>query len=141
MTRLVVTTNRRVAVFHDATKNAVQTTEGDLVLDGLLGYSSRGAPRGTVADLIGIANTSSVRILAVDIPSGLDPDTGATPGAVIAPAATVTLALPKSGLLAPGANVGELILADIGIPHAAFARVGVETRGLFNEGDLVRIRR
>jgi NAD(P)H-hydrate epimerase len=141
LTRLVVSTDRHVSVFQDATKSTVRSTEGDLVLDGLLGYSSRGAPRGMVADLIGIANTSSVPILAVDIPSGLDPDSGAAPGVVIRPAATVTLALPKAGLIAPQANVGELVLADIGIPPAAFAKLGVETRGIFDEGDLVRIRR
>ena len=55
---------------------------------------------------------------------------------------TVTLALPKKGLLASGARetVGELLLADIGIPHVAFARVGIDTRRLFVDGDLVRIR-
>jgi NAD(P)H-hydrate epimerase len=114
-----------------------------LILDGLLGYGARGMPRGPVAELIRAANRSGVPILAVDIPSGLDPDTGAPFGVAVRATATVTLALPKTGLLAPSARglVGELILADIGIPHAAFAKIGVETRSLFVDGDLVRILR
>ena len=116
----------------------------DLVIDGLLGYSVRGAPRDPIADLIRAANSSATPILAVDIPSGLDPDTGTGTGTDVAihAKATVTLALPKTGLLATGARgaVGELLLADIGIPHLAFARVGIDTRRLFVDGDLVRIR-
>src|SRR5438094_517988 len=45
-----------------------------LHLDGLLGYSARGAPRGTVAMLIDAASASTRRILAIDLPSGIDPD-------------------------------------------------------------------
>lgn len=117
--------------------------KADLLLDGLLGYSARGAPRDTVAQLIDAANASRVPILSVDLPSGIDPDTGGTPGTAIRAKATVTLALPKAGLLARGAGdvVGELLLADIGIPHVAFSRVGMDTRRLFVDGDLVRILR
>jgi NAD(P)H-hydrate epimerase len=114
----------------------------DLLLDGLLGYSARGAPRGSIAELIHAASGSGTPTLAVDIPSGLDPDTGAGTDVAIHATATITLALPKTGLLASGAreSVGELLLADIGIPHVAFARVGIDTRRLFVDGDLVRIR-
>jgi NAD(P)H-hydrate epimerase len=116
--------------------------EADLLIDGLLGYSARGAPRGLIADLIRAANASGTPTLAIDIPSGLDPDSGDVPDVAIRAKATVTLALPKKGLLANGARttVGELLLADIGIPHFAFERVGVDTRRLFAEGDLLRIR-
>jgi len=114
----------------------------DLLIDGLLGYSARGAPRDLIADLIRAANSSATPILAVDIPSGLDPDTGTGTDVAIHAKATVTLALPKTGLLATGARgaVGELLLADIGIPHLAFARVGIDTRRLFVDGDLLQIR-
>lgn len=96
-----------------------------------------------MAKLVDAANKSGVPILAVDIPSGLDPDTGASPGVVIRAAATATLALPKTGLVARAARdaVGELLVADIGIPHLAFARVGVDTRRLFDGGDLLRVAR
>ena len=132
-----------VAVVHDASQEGFRDLEADLLIDGFLGYTAHGAPRETLAKLIDAANAAHVPILAVDIPSGIDPDTGAVPGTAIRAAATVTLALPKPGLLVRGARawVGELVLADIGIPHAAFARIGVDTRSLFVEGDAVRILR
>jgi len=115
--------------------------DADLVIDGLLGYSVTGAPRDAVADLIRAANASRLPILAVDIPSGLHPDTGEPLGVTIRAALTVTLALPKRGLAATRSRalVGELLLADIGIPPQAFDRLTIETRGLFERGDLVRI--
>ena len=139
--RLLLATNSRVATVRDASELGPKDLDTDLLLDGLLGYSTQGAPRERIATLIGAANASSVPILAVDLPSGLDPDTGALAGMAITAAATVTLALPKLGLLAVAArpHVGQLVLADIGIPHAAFVRVGVKTWTLFEEGDLVRV--
>lgn len=119
----------------------------DVQLDGLLGYSASGAPRGEIARLIdlSLAGARPGRIVAVDIPSGLDPDTGARlvdrTGATIRAALTVTLALPKTGLLAPAARewVGELVLADIGIPSEAYAAQGIDVGGVFSRGDLVHV--
>ncbi len=139
--RLLLVTASPVAVVHYASQSGARDLEADLILDGLLGYSARGAPRGTVATLIDVANASTRPILAIDLPSGIDPDIGAVPGTAIRAAATVTLALPKTGLLRPEASpyVGTLLLADVGIPHAAFSRIGVNTSRLFERGDLVRI--
>jgi NAD(P)H-hydrate epimerase len=65
-----------------------------------------------------IATRPALRIVAVDLPSGLNPDTGALDPATLAADLTVTFAFPKIGQFAfPGANaIGELIIADIGIP-------------------------
>jgi NAD(P)H-hydrate epimerase len=143
LTRILLATTAQKAIVHDASQEGFRDLEADLLIDGFLGYSARGAPRQPVAGLIDAANASRVPILAVDLPSGMDPDTGTVPGPVIRAAATVTLALPKHGLLAAGAraHVGELVLADIGIPHASFARIGVDTAELFDDGDLLRILR
>ena len=123
------------------TRDEARVDGADLLIDGLLGYSVVGAPRAAIADLIRAANASRLPILAVDLPSGLHPDTGEPLGVTIRAALTVTLALPKRGLLTTrsGALVGELLLADIGIPPQAFDRLAIETRGLFEHGDLVRI--
>ena len=139
--RLLLATTWEVTIVHDASQNGFRDLEADLLIDGFLGYSAHGAPRETLAKLIDAANASRLPILAVDIPSGIDPDTGAVPGTAIRAAATVTLALPKPGLLVneTRAWVGELLLADIGIPHAAFKRMSVDTRRLFEQGDLVRV--
>ena len=139
--RLLLATTSEFAIVHDATQEGLRDLEADLLIDGLLGYSARGAPRETIAALIDAGNGSGLPMLAVDLPSGIEPDTGATPGVAIHATATVTLALPKAGLLDPRARVhlGELLLADIAIPHVAFARIGVDTRRLFEQGDLVRV--
>ena len=115
--------------------------DADLIIDGLLGSSALGPPRARIADLIRAANASRAPILAVDLPSGLQPDSGQPLGVTIRAALTVTLALPKTGLLATQSHalVGELLLADIGIPPEAFDRLAIETRRLFEQGDLVRI--
>jgi len=122
-------------------RDKVATRDADLLLDGLLGYSVTGPPRDAVAEAIRAANASRLPILAVDLPSGLDPDTGEPLGVTIRAALTVTLALPKRGLIETRSRalVGDLLLADIGIPPQAFSRLAIETRGLFESGDLIRI--
>ena len=113
----------------------------DLILDGLLGFSVHGAPTGNVELLIRQADRSRVPILAIDLPSGLDPDTGAPLGIAIRAEATVTLGLPKSGLVEPHARplVGELLLADIGMPPAVYDRFGIDARKLFRDGPMLRV--
>jgi len=119
----------------------------DIVVDGLLGYSATRAPRGEVARLILLATAAGTpaKTVAVDLPSGLHPDSGVRPldpaGGIVHAALTVTLALPKPGLLVKAARpfAGEVVVADIGIPPEAFARLGIETRGLFAKGTLLRV--
>ncbi len=115
----------------------------DVVLDGLLGHSATGAPRGAVADLISATDGTRATIVAVDLPSGLDPETGSAAGVAVRAGLTVTLALPKPGLLTDAARqlVGTLLLADIGIPTAAFSHIGIDTAGIFSAGDIVRVER
>ncbi len=142
---LFVRTGGIVAEANEENAAAVGETlaEADLVIDGLLGYSARGAPRGLLGELVRAANRSGAPILAVDLPSGLHPDTGEPLGVAIRAACTVTLALPKTGLLEPRSRalVGELLLADIGIPASVYDRFGIDAKGVFGAGDLVRILR
>jgi NAD(P)H-hydrate epimerase len=96
----------------------------ELLVDALLGYSSRGNPREPVAGLISAANASGVPILAVDIPSGLDPTSGEPNDPCIIAEATLTLGLPKVGFLnsASRRSVGELYLGDVSIPRSLYLR-------------------
>lgn len=98
-----------------------------LILDGLIGYSLRGEPRGRARDLILWANASQADILALDVPSGFDAQTGAVHRDVMRAAATLTLALPKRGLQAPANRhaVGDLYLADISVPPALYERLSI----------------
>jgi NAD(P)H-hydrate epimerase len=105
--------------------------EATIVVDGLLGFSTIEAPRGTTARLIDMANGHDAYRLAIDVPSGIEATTGAAFAPCIVAAETITLGLPKTGLMTGEAvaNTGRLVLADIGIPPAAYARVGVAVPG------------
>ncbi|MDO7906716.1 NAD(P)H-hydrate dehydratase [Paenibacillus sp. JX-17] len=87
-------------------------------VDALLGTGSRGAPRGPYAELIGAAVESGVPVVAADIPSGLDADTGEVQEPHIRAQVTVCLACLKRGLVQyPGAvAAGEVVVRAIGIP-------------------------
>jgi ADP-dependent NAD(P)H-hydrate dehydratase / NAD(P)H-hydrate epimerase len=107
----------------------------DLVVDALLGTGAAGAPRGAIAEAIAALEASgqarpSRPVIAIDIPSGIDADTGAAPGLAVHAALTVTLALAKPGLfLYPGrSHAGRLRVAAIGIPATAVERVALDTR-------------
>ncbi len=90
-------------------------------VDALLGTGIRGGPRGLVAGAIESLQDADCPILAVDVPSGLDADSGRAEGPCAAATRTVTFGLPKAGQFRyPGrALCGTLICADIGLPPAA----------------------
>lgn len=115
----------------------------DLIIDGVIGYSLKGAPRGAAGDLIRWANAQGAPILALDAPSGVDTTTGTVYDPAIKATATMTLALPKEGLRAPGlsAHVGELYLADISVPPQLYAEpaLGLSVGPIFAESDIVRL--
>lgn len=94
------------------------------IVDALIGYGLQSAPRGVFADLIAWANSTGAPILSLDVPSGTDSTTGETPGEVIQAIWTMTLALPKTGLVSR--NAGQVVLADIGIPVETYRRVGLK---------------
>jgi len=116
----------------------------DLIVDGLIGYGLKGAPQGDMSSMIRWANSQNVPILALDIPSGVDTTTGKAFEPSIRATATMTLALPKEGLRVPGVEryVGELYLADIGVPPSLYAgpRLGIKVGPLFAESDIIRLR-
>ncbi|MCZ4676182.1 bifunctional ADP-dependent NAD(P)H-hydrate dehydratase/NAD(P)H-hydrate epimerase [Citrobacter sedlakii] len=89
----------------------------DLIVDTLLGTGLTQAPREPIATLIAQANAHPAPVLAVDIPSGLLAQTGATPGAVIDADRTVTFIALKPGLLTGKARdvVGELHFNALGL--------------------------
>ncbi|WP_274655427.1 NAD(P)H-hydrate dehydratase [Paenibacillus humicola] len=111
---------------------AVPWDRYDGIIDALLGTGSKGAPRGAYAELIREANGSGLPIVAVDIPSGLDADTGETHDPCIRAARTVALAFGKCGLVQhPGAAAaGEVTVRPIGIPAALAEEHGVRTFAL-----------
>lgn len=113
--QLDILLNMGIAVGDDA-------AGAELLIDAVIGYSLRGAPRGASADLIEGASTAK-SIVSLDTPSGLNVTTGEVPGVVVSADATLTLALPKTGLR-KSPHVGELYLADISVPRTVTASYG-----------------
>jgi NAD(P)H-hydrate epimerase len=116
--------------------SALDTLRPGLIVDALIGYSLRGAPRGVAQRMIDWIGTKSVPVISLDVPSGIDATTGESIGSQVKASVTLTLALPKTGL---GAETsGDLWLADLGIPAEVYRRVGIEVPlGLF--GDRFRV--
>ena len=81
-----------------------------------------------MAEWIEAVNASGRRVVSVDVPSGLDADSGAAPAACVRAAMTVTLGLPKPGLLVADGpeHAGEVWVADIGVPFEAYAAMSIE---------------
>ena len=135
---------RRLGMEIDSTEIPEPQSAPDIILDGLIGYSLKGEPRGRAADLMAWANAASSPVLALDTPSGLDSTTGEAHVSTIVANATMTLALPKAGLLTATAQpfVGELYLSDIGVPDWVYQKIGrdAELGRMFVHSDIVKIR-
>jgi NAD(P)H-hydrate epimerase len=115
--------------------------DSEILVDGLLGYGSKGNPRDLVAVLIRDSNSSGMPILAVDLPSGLDPTTGEPNEPCIIARATVTFGMLKTGFLNPKSHrfVGELYLADISMPRELYTGYS-QGPSYFANDTMVRVR-
>lgn len=101
----------------DASTAPMRLRGAALAIDALLGIGAKGAPREVYADLVEALSDADTPVLAVDLPSGVDADTGLAPGPAVRASATVTFSALKVGLmLQPGADLaGEVSIAGIGI--------------------------
>jgi NAD(P)H-hydrate epimerase len=97
-----------------------ELSSGSWIVDALLGTGTRGAVREPFRTTIEQINASGVRVFAVDLPSGLDCDTGQPLGPCVRAAQTATFVAPKRGFDAPGAAVytGQVHVIDIGVPRS-----------------------
>lgn len=153
-TEMAFTTRRQIATLREigVVEREPQMSEidledelagADLVIDALVGYGLEGPPFGLAAALTDLAVAAQRPILAVDMPTGVSATTGEVHTPAIRATTTLILDLPKEGILEPRcrACVGELYLADLGIPRAIHERMGIRTGGLFSEGPILRLRR
>ncbi|BFH13598.1 NAD(P)H-hydrate dehydratase [Paenibacillus melissococcoides] len=99
------------------------------IVDALLGTGTAGAPREPYASIIREANASGLPLVAVDIPSGIDADTGEAHDPSIHADMTVALAFLKRGLTQyPGAErAGRVVVRSIGIPAGLAEKEGIRT--------------
>lgn len=112
----------------------------DVVVDALIGYGLFGAPSDVTADLIAWTNEVDAAVVSLDIPSGLDATTGVPTETCVRATSTLTLALPKRGLLTEQARgvVGRLFLGDISVPPALYRRYGLRSLP-FQEATIVEL--
>lgn len=124
-------------------KEAIDLNMVDLVIDAMIGYGLAGDPHGLIADWIQRLNDVPQPVLALDTPSGLNSTTGIPGNPCIRATATMTLALPKIGLRATLAQpfVGDLYLADIGVPPELYAApsLGFKVGNLFVYDTILRL--
>ena len=90
----------------------------DAIVDGILGTGFTGQLRPAVLRLVRLVNSTNKPVISIDIPSGVEADSGQVGEAAITATYTITLGLPKFGhYICPGASyVGKLLVDDIGIP-------------------------
>ena len=124
----------------------IPKTDPDLIVDGLLGTGSKGAPRGFMGSLIEWINAEGQHafVLAVDIPSGIGADSGIADGPAVRADMTLTIGLPKTGLIRPEAlpYTGSVEVIDIGIPFEFIEDAeGCEEAALIDRSDIFLPRR
>ncbi len=96
-----------------------------VIVDGLLGTGAKGAPHGAIADAIGridfarSGGRNSTRVVALDVPSGVDATSGAAPGVAVRADLTITFGSMKRGLLVNRDAAGAIVVVDIGLGAAA----------------------
>jgi hydroxyethylthiazole kinase-like uncharacterized protein yjeF len=107
--------------------------KGTLLIDALIGYHLEGALRGAFKEVIEIMNASRKKIIAYDIPSGLEPTTGECFVPCVQAAVTLSLALPKTAFAHKEARkaAGKILIADIGIPDFLYEEIAPNSRPPF----------
>lgn len=103
----------------------------DVVVDALLGTGTKGQLRPPILQLVEKINKMDAFRVAIDIPTGIDADTGETLGKVVKADLTVTFHKTKKGLMNARRYVGELIIKDIGLP--------VEFETFAGPGDVLQV--
>lgn len=100
--------------------------DAEVVVDALLGTGLDRPPGGPVADAIAAINAAGRPVLALDVPTGLDADTGRTPGTAVQADATISFVARKQGLYTGIARdcCGQMAFDDLGVPEVALAAAG-----------------
>jgi NAD(P)H-hydrate epimerase len=126
--RILEKTGVPIEVFgdrHDVARLERALAGAAWIVDALLGTGARGEPRPPLDAVIDQLNAAAAPRLAIDLPSGLDCDTGQPARHTIRAAATCTFVAAKAGFLAPGAEqyTGQVHVLDIGAPRRLIEEV------------------
>jgi len=115
----------------------------DIIIDAVIGYGMKGDIRGIPANVIHeILNSQNPNVLSLDTPSGLNTTTGEFNQELCIKAhATMTLALPKTGLIKENSKgcVGKLYVADISVPPTLYNEIGINSEEIFTGKQIINI--
>jgi NAD(P)H-hydrate epimerase len=117
-------------------------SENDIIIDAIIGYGLSGEPYGIPANIIKVLQSFNFEsVISLDIPSGLNADDGSVKGLCVRASATMTLALPKKGLIIADSReyVGDLYLADIGVPTELYREMGIFFQTSFFFQPIIRL--
>jgi len=112
----------KVEVAHDSSQ--IPELKADVLIDALLGTGAKGALRPPILQAVQTLNRAEGFKISVDVPTGVEPDTGAVGNTAFRADLTITFHREKRGLSEAGAYVGELKVAGIGVPREAESHVG-----------------
>jgi len=120
----------------------MEMRDADCIVDALMGYGMEGNPRGIESRMIDHINRLAKKVISVDLPSGLDSTTGVIYAPCVVAKATVALGLPKSGLAKPESKrvVGDLFVADIGIPQTLYQKMNIEIGPVFAQDTVLEVK-
>jgi len=119
-------------------QKSFKAKKGDVIIDALLGYNIKGSPRLRYRNLINAINfmkKQGLKVVSLDIPSGIDPNKGIIHEAYVKADYTLTLALPKKGLK----ELKNVYLVNIGIPNKVYSHLNIEIKNYFEKSDVVKI--
>ena len=130
-------------VFADNHAEYIDWCSCQLVIDAIFGYGLNRSPEGMVARIIQSINTRDCPVLSLDAPSGLDTTNGYVSDKVVRADATLTLALPKTGLLKEEVRpyVGSLYVGDISVPPLLYCQLGIEVEPIFEKNPIIQFNR
>ncbi len=111
---------------HEKWLGGKEWLDADLVIDAMLGTGVKGDLREPYRRIVEEINRSGIDVVAIDVPTGIDPDTGTILGTAIRARVTVTMHCVKKGLTSDEARsyTGDIIVANIGLPRDAWLYVG-----------------
>jgi NAD(P)H-hydrate epimerase len=108
-----------------------------VIVDAIFGTGLTRAPEGRFGEWIEAMNAAGKSIVSIDVPSGVDADTGEAYAPAVRASVTVTLGLPKPAL---SRLAGRVLVADIGVPLEAYTAAGIDVpNDLYSRGELIKL--
>lgn len=129
-------------VFAGSNTDFIDWCSCQLVIDAIWGYGLNRKPEGLAAEIIERINSLDCPVVSLDAPSGLHTTQGVISDTVVRADATLSLALPKTGLVAKNVSeyVGNLFLADISVPPILYCQLGLKVDFLFEKNPIILYR-